>query len=179
MQKSFQKSLLAVAAAAALSSTAFAAEVGTNKLIFPYISTASTAYSFITLTNRGSGSTNTSSGAANRLVNVPMHFVYGTKAQTAANSAACEHADGDASATANDVMTFEVMDKVNMFTLTGEGVGTVPSPLTSSYYPLAAANTGRHGFLIVNGNNAPVGTTLYGSAVVIDTATGLVTSLRP
>ncbi len=174
MKKTFQKSLLVAAVAASLTSAAMAAEVGQANLIFPYITTASTAFTFITITNRGANAVNPDIAGGNRAIPVPMHFAYGVKATTAANSSACIHADGMATATANDVMQFEVSDKVNMLPINGDNTGVT----TSVHYPYTTFD--RHGFLIVNSDpvtyGAPAGTKLFGEAIVIDTLSGLTTA---
>lgn len=168
MKKMFQKSLLAAAVLAG--TTAFAADVGQSNLMFPYITTSATGFTFITITNRLANLVNPDMAAGNGAIGVPMHFAYGVKATSAANSTACIHADGMASTTANDVLQFEVADKVNMAAINGD--------TTSTYYPYTIND--RHGFLIVDADpawyGAPATTRLYGEAVVIDTLSGLTTA---
>lgn len=167
MKKSFQKTLIAasvgsVLAMASLSASALSA-YGTTNLLFPYVNTANTAYTFVTVVNDGS--------------NIPAggnayHFYYGTKAIGAANSASCDHQDGTARTTANDLMQFEVRKAIDLPATFGDTTST-------PYYYTGGTN--RNGFLIVNSAvgvdiAAPalsINSTLYGEAVVIDTASGL------
>jgi len=155
MKKTFQKSLLVAAmGAAALASTAVnAGSYGTTNVFFPYITTAFSAFTFITLAGVGAG------GAA--------HYRYAMKSTTAANSTGCEHQDGNGTLTANDVLQFEVSNKLNV--ATGIGSGDV----TGTSYPFTGG-ANKHGYLIVN-TAVPGGSlqNLYGEAVIVDTATGL------
>ncbi|MGV8803662.1 MAG: hypothetical protein ACWA6Y_01710 [Polaromonas sp.] len=161
MKKSFQKTLIAASvggllAVASMSASAINAN-GTTNLLFPYVNTATSAYTFVTVVNRGDGN-----AAGN------YHFYYGTKAIGAANSGDCDHQDGLATTTANDVMQFEVRKALDLPTIFGD---TTSKPY---YY---TGGTGRNGFLIVNSaaadNPAAINASLYGEAVVIDTASGL------
>lgn len=157
MKKAFQKSLLvaAMGVAALASTTANAGSYGTQNVFFPYITTASTAFTFITLANNGTGA----AGIA--------HYRYAMKATTAANSVGCEHQDGNGTLTLNDVLQFEVGNKVNVATAlaTGDTTGTA--------YPFTGGND-KHGYLMVNTTGAGrSGQTIYGEAVIIDTATGM------
>jgi hypothetical protein len=104
-------------------------------------------------------------------------MTYSTKAISAANSAACSHLDGDAIMTANDLMQFEIQNKVNMPVAFGD-VTSVPK-----YFPLGAGANDRHGMLVVNndataggvygGSAAYLNAALNGEAHIINTATGL------
>jgi len=156
MKKTFQKSLLVAAmGVAALASTAVnAGSYGTTNVMFPYITTSSSAFTFITLTGVGAA------GAA--------HYRYAMKSTTAANSIGCEHQDGNGTLTANDVIQFEVANKVNVATALASG------DTTGTAYPFTGGND-KHGYLIVNTNGLS-GQTIYGEAVIIDTATGLRTA---
>src|SRR5207237_5494664 len=88
------------------------------------------------------------------------------------NKAACEHFDGFVGTTDADLMLFEVARKV-----TGPGGSTVlfepgaGAPATST--PLALPLINRVGFLIVEPNNPATNTALFGTAAVIDGASGL------
>jgi len=155
MKKTFQKSLLVAAVSAALGTAAFAMEIGSTNLIFPYVSTGASAYTFLTVNN---------GGAVN--VGGAMHFTYAMKAQSAANSVGCEHQDGNGSLTVNDVLQFEMSNKVNLVTTLANGD-------TNNSFPYTGG-ADKHGFLILNSNGVGLsGDTLYGSAVVVDTASGL------
>jgi len=153
MKKTFQKSLLA---AAVLASTAsFAAEIGTTNLLFPFVSSGSSAFTFLTI-NNGNTTVGNAGGA--------MHFIYGMKASTATNGTGCEHSDGNGTLTANDVTQFEMSNKVNVTTSLANG------DTNGGFAWTGGAD--KSGFLVVNSNGLS-GDGLYGSAVVVDTATGL------
>ncbi len=167
MKKTFQKTLIAASVGAVFavaSIGASAGTAGTTNLLFPYITTATGAYTFISIVNqKGTAAT------------VPLHFTYATKATTAANSAACSHLDGDASSTGNDLMQFEISKRVDV---PGSFGDTTSTP---KYFPNTAAGANQHGILVVNnaaGSNYGSGATyvdgvLYGEARIINTATGL------
>jgi hypothetical protein len=153
MKKTFQKSLLAAAVLA--SSASFAAEIGTTNLLFPFVSSGSSAFTFLTISN-GNGTVGNAGGA--------MHYIYGMKASTATNAAGCEHSDGNGTLTANDVTQFEMSNKVNVATSLANG------DTNGGFAWTGGAD--KSGFLIVNSNGLS-GDGLYGSAVVVDTASGL------
>lgn len=150
--KNFQKSLIA-AAVMVTSAASFAAEVGTTNLLFPYVSSGSSAYTFLTINNGGPDNL----GGA-------LHFSYGMKANNAANATGCEHSNGNGTLTPNDVTQFEMSNKLNLATELANGDTNGGFPWTGG--------ADKQGFLIVNSNGLS-GDTLYGSAVVIDTASGL------
>ena len=153
MNKTFKKTLLVAAVAALSASASMAAEVGTTNLLFPYVSSGSSAYTFLTVGNGGTTNTATT-----------VHFVYGMKAATAANSTGCEHGDGNGTLTASDVMQFEMSGKVALPTALANGD-------TNNSFPWTGG-ADKVGFLMLN-NQASNGDQLYGSAVVVDTASGL------
>jgi hypothetical protein len=101
--------------------------------------------------------------AANR----QLHFSYGMKASTAASTTGCEHSNGNGTLTQNDVTQFEMSNKVNVATSLANG------DTNGGFAWTGGAD--KQGFLIVNTNGAaPLSTeVIYGSAVVVDTATGL------
>lgn len=167
MNNSFKKNLIAASVGAVLAAGSFAANAGTagtSNLLFPYVTTATGSYTFISIAAQN--------GTA---VATPVHFTYATKATSASNTAVCTHLNGDAIMTANDLMQFEIQNKVNMPTSFGDTT-SVPK-----YFPNTAAAANQHGMLIVNNNAAGVygsGATyvdanLYGEARIINTATGL------
>lgn len=167
MKKSFQKNLIAASVGAALaagSMVASAGTTGTTNLLFPYVTTATGSYTFISIaTQKGTAVAN------------PVHFTYAMKATSAANSAACTHLDGDATMTRNDLMQFEIQGKVDMQTSFGDTTST------PKLFPNTAAAANQNGMLIVNNASGSVygsGATyvdgiLYGEARIISTATGL------
>lgn len=165
MKTTFQKTLIAAAMAAA-SIGAIAGTPGTDNLLFPYITTATGSYTFLSIVTLGGGG----AGIANR-----VHFTYATKPISAANGDSCDHLDGDATMTPNDLMQFEVQKKVDLPTLFGD-VTSVPK-----YFPGTAVANDRHGMLVVNNWNGSVyggsasylNSRLYGEARIINTATGL------
>lgn len=127
-------------------------------LLFPYITTETGKFTFITILNDGS-----TPGPGN------LHFTYGMKPAPVVAKAGCQHFDGDAPSTLGDMMIFEVNGKVSepggaLF----EGGSTAPVTSGPLIYPLS----GQQGFLIVNqpaGNDA----FLFGWASVVDSASGL------
>jgi len=168
MKKTFQKSLIAASVGAVLavaSIGASAGTTGTTNLLFPYITTATGSYTFISIVNQ--------KGAA--VPATALHFTYATKAISAAVNAACTHLDGDAFTTPNDLMQFEVQNKVNVPASFGDAT-SVPK-----YFPNTAVAANQHGMLIVNNDPAGVygsggvytNAILYGEARIINTATGL------
>lgn len=169
MNKSFQKNLIAASVGAVLaagSMVATAGTPGTTNLLFPYVTTQTGSYTFISITALG--------GVA---ANPRVHFTYAMKATSAANSAVCVHLDGDATMTPNDLMQFEIQNKVNMATTFGDTTSV------AKYFPNTAAAANQHGMLIVNNDAAAGGTyggaaaylaaNLYGEARIINTASGL------
>ena len=174
MKKTFQKNLVAAAVAMVASVGVHAADVGQANLLFPFITTASTAFTFVTITNRNA-STAADVAGNNMTVTVPLNFKYGVKDIAAANSTGCFHSDSSRAQTANDVMQFEVGGKVNMGPIGNEG--TTSTTTTSTYSAYTTPN--RQGFLVVNANGATAalgGVRLYGEATIVDTATGLSTT---
>ena len=140
-------------------------------LLFPFVTTETGKFTFITITNDGAG------GAFGTPVGAPannIHFTYAMKPVPIANTGGCVHFDADGSTTATDMMIFEVNRKV-----TGPGGTTVlfepgvGAPLTSA--PVAFPVADNQGFLIVE-PNAPTGAFLFGTAAVVDTANGLTAS---
>jgi hypothetical protein len=163
MTTSFKKTLIAASVGAVLAAGSFAAIAGTpgtTNLLFPFITTENGAFTFISISNQNQ----TTVGPNN------LHFTYATKGASAANSVACAHLDGDATATANDLMQFEITNKVP---LTGFGGTSVPK-----FFPSGAAP--QRGMLIVNNETGSLyggGTynsgLLYGEARIINTSSGL------
>ena len=175
MKKSFQKSLIGVALIAA-GIAAHAGTPGTTNLLFPYVTTTAGAFTFISIVQQG-GNQTVSRGPS------PLHFTYATKAIGAPNfntsaaptQANCTHLDGDAASTPNDLMQFEMSNRVDVPAAFGDTT-SVPK-----YFPNTAVGSNRQGFLIVNnepgssyGSDAVYqGARLYGEAHIINTATGL------
>lgn len=164
MKKTFQKTLVA----AAVASASFVALAGggtpaTSNLLFPYITTKASAQTFLSIVARDA--TLPAVGTAR-----PVHITYVTRPIA---GGACSHYDGDMAMTANDQMTFEVSNRTDVNTLTGD--------TTSTPVQLPANATDRIGFAILNnhaagayGTGAVYGALpLYGEARVVDTATGL------
>lgn len=155
MKKAFQKSLLVAAVSATLATASFAMEIGSTNLLFPFVTTNTGAFTFITLNNGGASNV----GGAH-------HYIYGMKATGAANSVGCEHQDGNGSLTPNDVMQFDITGVTKIETAAYLNNGD-----TNNSFPYTGG-AGKQGFLIVNSNGLS-GDTLYGSAVIVDTSTGL------
>lgn len=172
MQKSFQKTLIAASVGAVMAVASIGAQAatpGTTNLLFPYITTKAGAFTFISITSQFGTATPASTVAA------PLHFTYATKAVGADVNSACDHTDGDGRTTPNDLMQFEVQNKINLPAAYGD---TTSSP---KYLTEGSAGLNREGFLVVNNNvgstygtsSAYAGLRLYGEARVIDTTTGL------
>jgi len=161
MKKTFQKTLIAAAAGAALLSAVGTANA--NSLLFPYFTTNTGAQSVVSLSNT-MGSTQ----------NVHYVYNYGT---------GCTHFDATGSLTNNDILSHSVAQPAG-FSITGVatagvpgagGFGKVVSSDTSVpvYFPVA--NT--QGFLVVSTTSA-AGTVngLQGSMAIADPSSGLVVS---
>jgi len=147
MKKTFQKTLIAVAAGAALMSVAGTASA--NSLLFPYFTTVTGAQSVLSLVNTA---VNTQS----------LHYVYNY-------GTACTHFDAYGSLTSNDILSHSIA------ATTAGGFGKVVSTDTSTpvYFPLA----GQTGFLVVSSVTAAnTATSLNGSMAIVDPASGLVVS---
>lgn len=169
MKKSFQKNLIAASVGAVLAAGSMVANAGTpgtTNLLFPYVTTATGSYTFISIAALG--------GAA---ASPAVHFTYAMKATSAANSAVCTHLDGDAVMTPNDLLQFEIQNKVDMKTTFGDTTST------AKFFPNTAAAANQHGMLVVNNDVLAGGTyggaaaylnaPLYGEARIISTSTGL------
>lgn len=170
MTKSFQKTLIAASVGVILAAGSFSANAGTpgtTNLLFPFITTETGSFTFISISNTGTSGART-----------PYHFTYATKAVVPGNTnntAACTHLDGDATATGNDLMQFEVQNKVPFTAFGGTSV--------AKFFPNTPDAANQRGMLIVNnavgsnyGSGATyAGVTLYGEARIINTLTGLAT----
>ncbi|QTN26110.1 hypothetical protein HZ993_12175 [Rhodoferax sp. AJA081-3] len=160
MKKTFQKTLIAAAAGAALMSAVGTANA--NSLLFPYFTTATGAQSVLSLSNTSA-------------VTQGLHYVYNY-------GTACTHFDANGSLTANDILSHSVAQPAG-FSTTGAvragapgagGFGKVVSTDTSTpvYFPLA----NQQGFLVVSTTTANTTQGLQGSMAIVDPATGLVVS---
>lgn len=106
MKKTFQKSLIAASVGALLATASMVASAGTpgtTNLLFPYVTSKVGAYTFLSITNQ--------LGAPGP---TPLHFTWATKAIGAANSATCNHVNGDAMSTPNDLMQFEMSNRIDV-----------------------------------------------------------------
>lgn len=150
MKKTFQKTLIAVAAGAALMSAVGTASA--NSLLFPYFTTVTGAQSVLSLSNAG-----ISVAAATQTV----HYVYNY-------GSACTHYDANGSLTANDILSHSIA------ATTVGGFGKVVGSDTSTpvYFPLA----GQTGFLVVSSKTTASTDALRGSMAIVDPASGLVVS---
>ena len=146
MKTTFQKTLLAVAAGAALMSVVGTANA--NSLLFPYFTTATGAQSVLSLTNT-SGNTQA------------LHYVYNY-------GASCTHFDASGSMTQNDILSHSIAST------TAGGFGKVVGTDTSVpvYFPLA----NQQGFLVVTSTTAATTQGIQGSMAIVDPASGLVVS---
>jgi hypothetical protein len=164
-----KKRLPAAVVAATLMGVA-APNASADGILFPYLSTQSGVFSFVTIVNDGT--------SAN------YHFTYGHKSAPIANTANCNHFDGDVRTTYNDMMTFEVGNKVKnsyggpaLFEETGDANGAAPiqaGALTSLPLPLPVGN--QIAFLSVENAPSEQASTvvdLFGWAEVIDTGANL------
>lgn len=176
MSVKFKKLAVASAVSASLGFAGMAqAEVS---LLFPYITTGATAYTFISIYH--DADRNTVAGNLHPVGAPPHaarthHLYYGFKTVGAAATAACTHRDFPVSVTQGALLQFEVGGKLNLVTEFGDpaGYGTQLA-LANNQIP---ANS--EGFLIVEnatGVADVVDETRRGEAAVIDTATGLATA---
>lgn len=176
MSVKFKKLAVASAVSASLGFAGMAqAEVS---LLFPYITTGATAYTFISIyhdpdRNALAGNQHPVGAPPHGAIN--HHLYYGFKAVGAAATSACTHRDFPVAVTRGALLQFEVGGKLNLVTEFGDpaGYGT----------QLALANNqipaGSEGFLIVENATGVVDVvddTRRGEAAVIDTATGLATA---
>lgn len=173
MKKIFQKTLIAASVGAVLavgSLSAAAASRNTTNLLFPYITSKTGAYTFISMVSANYGINGPLNlGASGPR---PVHFSYLVKDVAASQTTACTHIDGDAIVTDNDLMQFEISGRFDMATLFGD-VTSVPKLLPNI--------PNRQGMLLVNNNSdanygsGGVYTSLIlgGEARIIDTVSGL------
>jgi hypothetical protein len=180
MQKFVKKNLPAALAAGSLLGLGVAShEAAADTILFPYLSTQSGVFSFVTIVNDGLGQMSTVS---------LYQFTYGYKAAPVNQRANCTHFDSPVTTTPADMMTFEMGAKINggqpLFETAGDTFGFGPGKLTSTAAPLSAANS--IAFLIVDGST-PVSSgmgdatdaddsntaRLFGWAEVIDSAANM------
>ena len=150
MKKTFQKTLLAAAAGMALAAAGVAH--ADDNLLFPYISSVSGGYTFLSITADG-----------NAAVAGGSHYYYMTKLAGAAATSACEHFDGVGANTENDLFQFEMSKQVDLITVTGDTTST----------PLTMASTGKEGFLMVVANTPNVASRMTGEATLVSIGSGL------
>lgn len=154
-QMNLKKHVMAVAAGLAMGAAVTGAQAA-DSLVFPYITSATGTYTFISLVNDGS--------VGNERI---YHMAYRTKVSGSANSSACQHFDGSGATTPADLMQFEVANRVS-FAAFGD---TTSAPVT-----MAAATTTREGFLLVetyDSGNVAAGSNTFGEATLISAASGL------
>lgn len=147
MKKTFQKTLLAAAAGMALVSGVAQAD---DNLLFPYISSVSGGYTFISITTD-----------ANAAVAGGSHYYYMTKLAGATGN--CEHFDGLGTNTQNDLFQFEMSKQSDLITATGDTTST----------PLTMASTGKEGYLVVTANTPDVASRYTGEATLVSVGSGL------
>jgi hypothetical protein len=147
MKKTFQKTLIAVAAGAALMSAVGTASA--NSLLFPYFTTKTGAQTVLSLYSRDANATN------------GVHYVYNY-------GSACTHFDAYGKLTANDILSHSVAaTNVGGF---GKVVGSDTS--TPVYFPLADQT----GFVVVTARDGTNTDSIQGSAAIVDPSSGLVVS---
>jgi len=137
-------------------------------LLFPFITTEVGKFTFITINNDGAGAP---FGVPPSALIGNLHFTYATKPVPVLQRTGCLHFNADAFTTDVDMMIFEVNKKVS-----GPGGAAAlfePStgqPITS--VPITLPSVDRVGFLIVE-PTSPINAYLFGTAAVVDAATGL------
>jgi hypothetical protein len=141
MKKTFQKTLIAVAAGAALMSVVGPASA--NSLLFPYFKVGAAVQSVISLSNTST-------------VTEAIHYSYGV-------GSTCAHYDNWGKLTANDMISHSLAVPVN------GGAGVLPANDTSVPGYLSQNNT--EGFVIVSNTGSASTTALRGSLAVIEAAT--------
>ena len=149
MKKTFQKTLIAVAAGAALMSAVGTASA--NSLLFPYFKVGAGVQSVLSLSNAGSTA-----------ATEDVHYSYGV-------GSTCAHYDTWGKLTANDIISHSIAAPAN------GGVAVIPSNDTST--PGYLAQTDTEGFLVVSNVSTASVNALRGSLAVIEAAsTGLFVS---
>ncbi len=180
MQKFMKKNMPATLVAGSLLSLgAVSQEAAADSILFPYLSTQTGVFSFVTIVNDGLG----------QMSRVSLYqFTYGYKPSPVNQRQGCTHFDSPVTTTPADMMTFEVGSKIGggqpLFETAGDTFGFGPGKLTSTSAPLSAANS--IAFLIVDGNTGVFsgmddtqGVTdsnvarLFGWAEVIDSAANM------
>ena len=167
MSVKFKKLAIATAVGASLGFAGMAQ--ANNSLLFPYITTSATAYTFVSLFNDPDPLNAGSGGAGFGHDAVGYHFYYGYKAVGAAATAACTHRDFPVDVTEGALLQFEVGYKLDLPTEFGDPVSYGATlRLENNRLP---ANS--EGFLIVTVPAPVAAEVARGEAAVIDTATGL------
>lgn len=178
MSVKFKKLAVASAVSASLGFAGMASAAAPNSLLFPYITTGSTAFTFVTVVHdpdRNFAGGNTHPVGAPPHGVAAHHLYYGFKAIGAASTASCTHRDFPVDVTQGALLQFEVGGKLNLVTEFGDpaGYGTTLA-LANNQIPAES-----EGFLIIENTVTPavlVDAQRRGWAAVIDTATGLNTA---
>jgi len=181
MSVKFKKLAIATAVGASLGFAGMAQ--ANNSLLFPYITTSASAYTFVSLFDdpdpAGAGSPG---GAGYGHSPVTFHLYYGYKALGAAATSNCTHRDFPVEVTRGALLQFEVGYKMDLPTEFGDPV-SYGTALRSDNNRLPAES---EGFLIVEYSNpGPVAdpftatAVVRGEAAVIDTNSGLSTTYTP
>lgn len=177
MHVKFKKLAVASAVSAALGMAGTAQ--AENSLLFPFVTTDANAYTFVSIWQDPSNDT-WPAGAPPHAA-VTYHMYYGTKATTAAQTAACSHLDFPVQTTRGALLQFEAGTKMNLISDFSDPVG-YGSTLNDPNNKLEA---NQQGFLIVEyqaGLNPatvaePVADNnmrrIYGEASIVNTATGI------
>jgi len=146
-------------------------------LLFPFVTTETGKFTFITINNDGGGITTFGIPVGSPTPQQLLHFTYGYKPVPIQNTGACIHFDGDVFTTDVDMMIFEVNRKVTgpggSTALFEPGSGVPTPPVTST--PLALTIADVQAFLIVEPVVAKT-VFLFGTAAIIDAANGLAVS---
>jgi len=154
-------------AAAALSVTTLAQ--ANNSLLFPFVTTAASAYTFVTVVENPFAENGLSPNPAER--NIGYSVTYGIKPITALPSAQCSHRGFGVTMRQGGLLQWEVGNRFNL-----------PSDFGDLYHSDMGASQNRvpvnyQGFMVVEYDQpASNASSLHGEAVIIDSATGMAVS---
>jgi hypothetical protein len=176
MSVKFKKLAIATAVGASLGFAGMAQ--ANNSLLFPYITTSATAYTFVSLFD--DPVVGSVAGAGYGHEPIAYHLYYGYKAINAAATSNCLHRDFQVEVTRGALLQFEVGYKLDLPTEFADPVGYGASlRLENNRLPASS-----EGFLVVQYSNVGAdaysgGALVRGEAAVIDTASGLSTTYTP
>lgn len=175
MSVKFKKLAIASAVGATLGMAGVAQ--ADNSLLFPYINTGATAFTFITVYQDPFAVASGTAPAPSSDFLTRLNLFYGYKAIGADPAAGCIHKDFPVQVSQGAILQWEVAGKYNLPSDFGDVYGAEFNDQS------ARVPAGQEGFLIIeypslnttpgSGGGAIADQHLYGEAIVADTATGL------